>query len=68
MRTTPEIDARTGLEKLATYPYQVATWVDAVGYPVSVGRRGARSTRSAGVARFRAPAGLAIPTERVTSR
>ena len=28
MRSTPAIDARTGLEKLATYPYQIATWVD----------------------------------------
>ena len=27
---------RTGLEKLATYPFQVLTWVDAAGYPVSV--------------------------------
>ena len=35
---------RTGLEKLATYPYQIATWVDDAGYPVaSPSRR--RSTR-----------------------
>ena len=31
MRTTPEIDARVGLEKLAAYPFQVATWVDGSG-------------------------------------
>ncbi len=36
MRSTPEVDARTGLEKLATYPYQILTWVDDAGYPVSV--------------------------------
>ena len=36
MRSTPELDARTGLEKLATYPYQILTWVDFAGYPVSV--------------------------------
>ena len=36
MRSTPELDARTGLEKLATYPYQILTWVDDAGYPVSV--------------------------------
>jgi hypothetical protein len=36
MRATPEIDARVGLEKLAAYPYQIATWVDEAGFPVSV--------------------------------
>ena len=36
MRSTPELDARTGLDKLATYPYQILTWVDDAGYPVSV--------------------------------
>ena len=35
-RNTPELDARAGFDKLATYPYQIATWVDDVGYPVSV--------------------------------
>ena len=28
MGTTPELDVRTGLEKLATFPYQIASWVD----------------------------------------
>ena len=28
MRSTPELDASAGLTKLATYPFQVATWVD----------------------------------------
>ena len=36
MRSTPALDARAGLEKLATYPFQIATWVDESGYPVSV--------------------------------
>jgi hypothetical protein len=33
MRSTPAIDARAGLDKLATYPFQIATWVDDSGYP-----------------------------------
>jgi 1,4-dihydroxy-2-naphthoate octaprenyltransferase len=61
MRSTPEIDARTGLEKLATYPFQIATWVDGAGYPVSVAVE-ARIDPVSGTARFDAPAGLAIPT------
>ena len=61
MRSTPEIDARTGLEKLATYPYQIATWVDETGYPMSVAVE-ARIDPVAGTARFETPAGLAIPT------
>ena len=36
MRSTPELDARTGLEKLATYPFHIASWIDDTGYPVSV--------------------------------
>ena len=60
MRATPEVDARTGLEKLATYPYQILTWVEASGYPVSVAVD-AEIDPVAGLARFRAPAGLTIP-------
>jgi 1,4-dihydroxy-2-naphthoate octaprenyltransferase len=63
MRSTPELDARTGLEKLAGYPYQIATWVDASGYPVSVAVE-ARIDPATGTARFAAPAGLDIPTNR----
>jgi 1,4-dihydroxy-2-naphthoate octaprenyltransferase len=59
MRPTAEVDARTGLEKLATYPYQIATWVEASGYPVSVAVE-AEIDPVAGVARFRAPSGLTI--------
>jgi 1,4-dihydroxy-2-naphthoate octaprenyltransferase len=60
MRSTPELDARTGLAKLATYPHQIATWVGADGYPISVAVE-AEIDHAVGVARFRAPAGLAIP-------
>lgn len=61
MRSTPEIDAGIGLSKLATYPYQIATWVDETGYPVSVAVE-ARVDPAAGTARFDAPAGLSVPT------
>ena len=60
MRSTPELDAQTGLAKLATYPYLIATWVDETGYPVSVAVE-AQIDPAAGLARFPAPAGLAIP-------
>ena len=60
MRSTPEIDARTGLEKLATYPYQIATWIDETGYPVSVAIE-AKIDPATGTARFSAPAGIAVP-------
>lgn len=60
MRSTPEIDARTGLEKLASYPHQILTWVEASGYPVSVAVE-ATIDPAMGIARFDAPTGLAIP-------
>ena len=65
-RSTPELDARTGLDKLATYPFQIATWVDDAGYPVSVA---VEATIDAGAltAAFAAPAGLAVPTDRPVS-
>ena len=61
MRSTPEIDARAGFEKLAAYPFQIATWVDASGYPVSVAVD-ATIDPASGMARFKAPAGFDIPT------
>jgi 1,4-dihydroxy-2-naphthoate octaprenyltransferase len=61
MRRTPELDARGGLEKLATHPFQIATWVDEAGYPVSVAVA-AEIDPAAGTARFDAPAGLSVPT------
>ena len=33
---TPALDLHEGLAKLATYPYQILTFVDPDGYPVSV--------------------------------
>jgi 1,4-dihydroxy-2-naphthoate polyprenyltransferase len=66
MRSTPEIDVRTGLEKLATYPHLIATWIDETGYPVSVAVE-AQLDMTANTARFDAPAGLTIPTTGVIS-
>lgn len=66
MRSTPELDARTGLEKLSGYPYQILTWVDDAGYPVSVAVE-ARVALADGVARFAGPAGLHVPTDREVS-
>jgi len=66
MRSTPELDALTGLEKLATYPYQILTWVDDAGYPVSVAVD-ARINVGDLSAKFDAPAGLIVPTDREVS-
>ena len=63
----PSSTPATGLEKLAAYPYQIATWVDAAGYPVSVAVAGRRSTPRPGSPAFTAPAGLAVPTDRDVS-
>jgi 1,4-dihydroxy-2-naphthoate polyprenyltransferase len=63
MRSTPEVDARTGLVKLATYPFQIATWVDETGYPMSVAVE-AQIDPASGTARFAAPAGLDVPESR----
>ena len=63
MRSTPEVDARTGLVKLATYPFQIATWVDETGYPISVAVE-AQIDPASGTARFAAPAGLDVPESR----
>ena len=63
-RTMP-IDPRTGVSKLATYPYQILTWVDDAGYPQSVAIEG--SFDATGKASFPAPAGLDVPTDREVS-
>jgi 1,4-dihydroxy-2-naphthoate octaprenyltransferase len=60
---TPPLDARQGLEKLASYPFQILTFVDTDGYPVSVALV-AEVDPQTGTARFRAPAGVSVPTER----
>jgi 1,4-dihydroxy-2-naphthoate octaprenyltransferase len=58
---TPALDVRQGLEKLATYPYQILTFVDTDGYPMSVAVRATLDPASAS-ASFAAPAGLSVPT------
>ncbi len=62
MRSTPEIDATIGLTKLTGYPYQIATWVDDAGYPVSVAIE-ATIDPDAGTASFPMPAGLVVPAD-----
>ena len=59
-RSTPDIDAQTGLDKLATYPYLILTWVDATGYPMSVAVH-ARIDAHARTASVDVPAGFDIP-------
>jgi 1,4-dihydroxy-2-naphthoate octaprenyltransferase len=65
-RSTRELDARAGLDKLATYPYQIATWVDDDGYPVSVAVEATIDPTSL-VATFGPPAGLTVPADRPVS-
>jgi 1,4-dihydroxy-2-naphthoate octaprenyltransferase len=62
MRSTPALDARTGLDKLASYPYQILTWVDDAGYPVSVAVE-ARIDPTNLSTRFDVPAGLTMPID-----
>jgi 1,4-dihydroxy-2-naphthoate octaprenyltransferase len=66
MRVTPELSARVGLEKLATYPYQIASWVDDEGFPVSVAVTASIDPVSL-AATFEPPAGLTVPTGREVS-
>jgi 1,4-dihydroxy-2-naphthoate octaprenyltransferase len=66
MRPTPELSPRDGLDKLATYPYAVLTWVEPTGYPVSVAVE-AEVDPAAGTVRFERPAGLAVPLDREIS-
>lgn len=66
MRSTPELDARAGLHKLATYPFVVLAWVDDAGYPIGVAVE-ATFDPSGPSASFTAPAGLPVPTDRAIS-
>jgi 1,4-dihydroxy-2-naphthoate polyprenyltransferase len=59
---TPALDAREGLAKLARYPFQILTFVDADGYPVSVAVQ-ATIDPVAGTAAFAAPAGVPVPAD-----
>ena len=66
MRSTPELDPRKALAKLATYPYAVLTWVEPTGYPVSVAVK-VDADSAAGTVQFERPAGLAVPMDREIS-
>jgi 1,4-dihydroxy-2-naphthoate octaprenyltransferase len=66
LRSTPEIDARTGLEKLATYPFHIASWIDESGYPMSVAVEASIDPASRS-ATFSPPAGLTVPTDQTVS-
>jgi 1,4-dihydroxy-2-naphthoate octaprenyltransferase len=56
------LEPRVGLEKLATFPFQILTWVDADGYPVSVAVEAAVDA-SSGTVGVPAPAGLDVRTD-----
>jgi 1,4-dihydroxy-2-naphthoate octaprenyltransferase len=58
---TPALDVRQGLDKLASYPFAILTFVDEAGYPVSVAIAAAIDG-AAGTATFDAPAGLTVPS------
>jgi 1,4-dihydroxy-2-naphthoate octaprenyltransferase len=58
---TPALDVRQGLDKLASYPFAILTFVDEAGYPVSVAVPAAIDG-PAGTATFDAPAGLTVPS------
>jgi 1,4-dihydroxy-2-naphthoate octaprenyltransferase len=66
MARTPHLEAETGLHKLATYAFQVLTWVDDAGYPVSVAVT-AETLPARRAATFEVPAGLDVPTDREVS-
>jgi 1,4-dihydroxy-2-naphthoate polyprenyltransferase len=66
MRATPELSALAGLAKLATYPYQIASWVDDAGYPVSVAVSATIDPGSVS-ATFAPPVGFVVPTNRDVS-
>jgi 1,4-dihydroxy-2-naphthoate octaprenyltransferase len=59
---TPALDVRQGLEKLATYPYQILTFVGPDGYPVSVAVSSTIEPVSSS-ASFAAPVGLSLPID-----
>ena len=66
MRHDPELDARTR-PRASWRPTRTtsSTWVDDAGYPVSVAVDADQRRRAS--ARFDAPAGLAVPTDREVS-
>jgi 1,4-dihydroxy-2-naphthoate octaprenyltransferase len=62
--TTP-LTAREGLERLATFPFALLTWVGPDGYPVSAAVSVAVSPET-GTVSFTAPAGLTVPASTVS--
>lgn len=64
--TTLKLTTDVALEKLATYPHHVVSWVDDDGYPMSVAVVAAID-RDTGSATFPAPAGLTLPLDRAVS-
>ena len=60
------MDIRAGVQKLATYPFVILTWVDSEGYPISVAVE-ARADPDAGLLRLAPPAGLHVPQDREVS-
>jgi 1,4-dihydroxy-2-naphthoate octaprenyltransferase len=60
------METRTGLEKLAEYPFHLATWVDGDGYPITAVVN-ATVDWEAGAASFAMPAGLDVPLDREVS-
>jgi len=65
-RRTTDLDAQAGLQKLATYPFAILTWIDDAGTPVSVAVEAAVDATGR-TASFPAPAGLAVPVDRDVS-
>ena len=63
---TRDLDATAGLEKLATYPFHIVTWVGDDGYPVSVAVE-ASIDPAGGRAAWDSPAALDVPTDRDVS-
>ncbi len=59
---TPALDAIQALEKLATYPYQIRSFVGVDGYPASVAVE-AQIDAPNRLATFAVPAGFAVPTD-----
>jgi 1,4-dihydroxy-2-naphthoate octaprenyltransferase len=60
------LEASRGLEKLSGYPFQVLSWVDDTGYPMSVAIA-ASINPGAGTATFVPPSGVSFPTDREIS-
>ena len=56
----------TDLERLATYPHVVVSWIEDTGYPTSVATT-FEADAAAGAVQLASPAGMPIPTDRELS-